>query len=88
MGWRLFVGVFFLAVLTYCVLVLAYRVIPAKKTLPDTSLPPSIQAPLYGQIPDTMMWSKLPWGEEVRVIPPGPKYPQMDMSGNVLFPFD
>jgi hypothetical protein len=88
MGWRLVVASAFLAILLSCVLWLAYRVIPAKQTLPDVNLPQSLQAPLHGQIPDTMIWSKLPWGEEVRVIPPGPKYPQMDVSGNVLFPFD
>lgn len=88
MGWRIGVAFFFLAVLTYCVLLLAYRIIPAKQTLPDPSLPPTLQAPLYGQIPAD--WTKMPWGEEVRVFPKIPKYPQLeiDSSGNLIYPLN
>ncbi len=90
MGWRLIVASVFLAILLSCVLWLAYRVIPSKRSLPDTNLPPSLQAPLHGQIPSTVFWTKLPWGEEVRVSPAGPKYPELvvDSSGNLLYPLN
>jgi hypothetical protein len=89
MEWRLLVASAFLAILLACILWLAYRVIPSKKALPDTNLPPSIQVPLYGQVPPAV-WTKMPWGEEVRVSPKIPLYPQLevDSSGNLLYPFE
>lgn len=89
MDWRLGVAGFFLMVLLVCVLILAIQVTPATRSLPGTDLPPGLQAPLHGQIPDTMLyWTKLPWGEVTQVSPKTPKYPVLDASGTVLFPFD
>ena len=91
MEWRLGLAFFFLLVLLTVVLLLAYGVIPAIRTLPDTSLEPSLRGPLYGQIPETTLsWTKLPWGEETQVHPMTKKYPQLevDASGNLLYPLN
>ena len=87
--WRLLLSFALLLILLASILSLAYRVIPPVQKLPNTDLPPSIQAPLFGQVPDTVVnWTKMPWGEEVRVFPTIPKYPKLDISGNLLYPYD
>ncbi len=89
--WRLLLSAALLLILLASILSLAYQVIPPVRKLPNLDLPPSIQAPLHGQVPDSVIrWTKMPWGEEVRVFPTIPKYPKLeiDSSGNLLYPYD
>jgi len=85
--WRLLLSFALLLILLASVLSLAYQVIPPVQKLPNTDLPQSLQGPLFGQIPDAE-WRKLPWGEEGGVFPTIPKYPKLDISGNLLYPYD
>ena len=80
MAWRIFLGFIFLSVLLYCVLQVAYATVPQTTNLPDlrASQP---EAPAY--------WTKMPYGEEVRVFPKFPTLSfNLDSSGNMIYPYN